>query len=102
MSISTRPGRENIAAYAAACERLGMDVSPDLIYQSDHFECRAGRAAASRLLSAGAGAIMALGPMGVVAGVLEELDELGGGTFRRTCRSSGTTKTSWPLSNLHV
>jgi LacI family transcriptional regulator len=77
MSMSTRPGRENITAYAKACQRLGLEVSPDLIYQSDHFDRRAGRDAASRLLSAGARAIMALGPMSVVAGVLEQLDDVG-------------------------
>lgn len=76
MSENTRPGRETVAAYMDACGRLGLSTRAELIHRSDHFDRRAGREAASYLLGAGAGAIMALGPMGLVAGVLERLEEL--------------------------
>ena len=69
--------REAVAAYSVACERRGLPVRPDLIHQTDNFDRRAGRAAADEMLAAGASAILALGPMGLVAGVLERMDELG-------------------------
>lgn len=77
MSSRTRPGRENLTAYLAACERFGIKTSSDLVFQSDHFDRRAGQSAANQLLSSGAEAILALGPMGLVAGVLERLEQLG-------------------------
>ena len=58
-----------------ACERLGMDVLPDLIYRSNQFDRHAARS--RRLFSAGAGPSLALGPMGMVAELLRELDKLG-------------------------
>jgi LacI family transcriptional regulator len=76
MSSRTRPGRENLETYLAACKRFEVPTSPDLVVQSDHFDRRAGRTAANQLLSAGAEAILALGPMGLVAGVLERLEQL--------------------------
>jgi LacI family transcriptional regulator len=76
MSSNTRPGRETVAAYEYASRRLDLPVRSDLICQSDHFDRRAGASAANQLLDARAGAIMALGPMSLVAGVLERLEEL--------------------------
>ncbi len=77
MSGNTRPGREAVAAYTAACTRRHLEVRAELIHQTDDFDRAAGRAAANQMLEVGASAIMALGPMGLVAGVLERIDELG-------------------------
>jgi len=76
MSSNTRPGRETVAAYSAACERLKLQTGTELMYQSDDFDRGAGVTAANHLLAAGASAILALGPMGLVAGVLERLEYL--------------------------
>jgi LacI family transcriptional regulator len=75
MSPRTRPGREAYANYAAACAAWNLRCDPELTIQSDHFDPRAGRSGVDRLVSAGADAIMALGPMGLVTGVLERLGE---------------------------
>lgn len=76
MSSRARPGREARATYESACTAWNVSTDPIRIIQSDHFDPRAGRDATDRLVAAGADAIMALAPMGLVAGVLERLGEL--------------------------
>jgi LacI family transcriptional regulator len=66
-----------VAAYAAALARRGLDHTPSLIAQCDQFDQPTWQRAVDQLLAAGVTAIISMGPMAVIAGVLQRLRDVG-------------------------
>lgn len=73
MTESTRPGREQHAAWRSSLTRSGLDPSELLVFATDRFERASGADGAATLLAAGATALIACVPEAVMAGVLTEI-----------------------------
>ncbi len=77
MTQNTRPGRELAAAYQSALSQMGLTYAPDLVIPCARFDRDVGSAAVDRLLANGVTAIISVGPMMIIAGILQRLDDLG-------------------------
>jgi LacI family transcriptional regulator len=71
----TRPGRQILASFQVASERLGLQTDAGLIAEFDDLDRRTARRGVDALITAGADAIISTGTMEHTATVLERLTE---------------------------
>jgi LacI family transcriptional regulator len=75
----TRPGRELVAGFEAACAALGLPPSASHVVQFVDLDRQAAQAGVDELLARGVDGIVATGTLALTAGILERLTQQGVG-----------------------